>query len=152
MRRAFLWILAAEVLVVLILPALLVRGFDLQPRPSRPESKGIPSAVNVKVLVHSTGRIEEIPLEEYVLGVVAAEMPASFGMEALKAQAVAARTYVAKRMTAFGGPGCPERTGADICTDPNHAQGWISLDEMKRLWGVFDFERYYARLEEAVSS
>lgn len=152
MKRAFLWILAIEVLVILLLPALLVRGLDLEPRPGGSESKSITSAVNVRVLVHSTGRIEEMPLEEYVLGVVAAEMPASFGMEALKAQTVAARTYVARRMTAFGGPGCSEHPGADICTDPSHAQAWMSREEMRKAWGVFNFERYYTRLEEAVSS
>ena len=48
------------------------------------------------------GMDEPIPLEEYVMGVVAAEMPVSFQPEALKAQAIAARTY-ALRTTEYGG-------------------------------------------------
>jgi len=57
-------------------------------------------------------------MEEYVVGVVAAEMPASFELEALKAQAVAARTYAyARIMNDFEGKN-DVHFGADICTDP----------------------------------
>ncbi len=42
--------------------------------------------------------------------------------------------------------------GADICTDPSHAQAWISGDDMRRVWGVFNFDRHYSKLEEAVTS
>ena len=52
----------------------------------------------IKVKRESKNKIEEIPLEEYIVGVVSAEMPVSFELEALKAQAVAARTYALKRM------------------------------------------------------
>ena len=48
----------------------------------------------VRVKRNSTGTIEKVPFEEYIIGVVAGEMPASFDIEALKAQAVAARSYV----------------------------------------------------------
>ena len=47
--------------------------------------------INVKD--SKTNAVEELKLEDYIVGVVAAEMPASFDIEALKAQAVAARTY-----------------------------------------------------------
>lgn len=52
----------------------------------------------VRVKREETNKIEEIPFEEYVKGVLAGEMPASFHIEALKAQAVAARTYVLKKI------------------------------------------------------
>ena len=48
----------------------------------------------VRVKKEDTGEIIKVPLEEYVYGVVSSEMPASFNEEALKAQAVASRTYV----------------------------------------------------------
>lgn len=48
------------------------------------------------IFIRVSGQEDPIPLEEYVVGVVAAEMPASFHLEALKAQAIAARTYVLK--------------------------------------------------------
>jgi stage II sporulation protein D len=67
-----------------------------------------------------------MPIEEYIKGVVAAEMPASFGVEALRAQAIAARTFTLRRMVAAGGPGCTAHSGADICTDHRHCQAWVS--------------------------
>jgi len=55
-----------------------------------------------------------LTLNEYLIGVVAAEMPASFEAEALAAQAVAARTFTAAHMQAFSGAPCG-REGCDIC-------------------------------------
>jgi len=52
----------------------------------------------VRVKRESSGRIDKVPFEEYVTGVLAGEMPITFSMEALKAQAVAARTYVMKKL------------------------------------------------------
>ena len=52
----------------------------------------------IRVKRVSKNKIEEVPFEEYIVGVVSAEMPISFETEALKAQAVAARTYALKRM------------------------------------------------------
>ena len=52
----------------------------------------------VRVKRESSGRIDKVPFEEYVTGVLAGEMPITFSMEALKAQAVAVRTYVMKKM------------------------------------------------------
>ena len=54
--------------------------------------------LNVKVKRVSRDTIETVPLEEYVLGVLAGEMPVSFEIEALKAQAIAARSYVLKEI------------------------------------------------------
>ena len=48
---------------------------------------------NIKLYHKNSGEIEELPLDEYLYGVVSAEMPASYEIEALKAQAVVARTY-----------------------------------------------------------
>ena len=52
----------------------------------------------VRVMRSATGEIQKVPFEEYVTGVLAGEMPVSFELEALKAQAVAARSYVMKKM------------------------------------------------------
>ena len=52
----------------------------------------------IRVKRNKTNKIEKIPLEEYIVGVLAGEMPISFEMEALKAQAVASRSYALKRM------------------------------------------------------
>ena len=52
----------------------------------------------VRVYREDTGKIDEVPIEEYVVGVLAGEMPVKFEIEALKAQAVAARSYVMKQI------------------------------------------------------
>jgi stage II sporulation protein D len=58
--------------------------------------------VNIRVKRLKTNNVELVPLEEYVVGVVAGEMPIDFELEALKAQAVAARSYVLKRIDYSG--------------------------------------------------
>ena len=68
--------------------------------------------------------IESMALEEYVAGVVLVEMPADFEPEALKAQAVVARTYALRRKE----QGKKHETG-DVCTDPNCCQGYRSPEE-----------------------
>ncbi len=103
---------------------------------------------NISLYVHETGEVLEIPLEEYVLGVVAAEMPASFPVEALKAQAVAARTYVLKRMEQ-GKPA--QHTQAIACDDPQHFQAWISQEQRKENWG-WDYADYEQKIKQAVAA
>lgn len=64
-------------------------------------AKGQPLDIDtsvVKVFREKTGKIEEVPLEEYVAGVISSEMPLSFEMEALIAQSVLARTFVVSKM------------------------------------------------------
>lgn len=59
------------------------------------EDAGIP--LKVAIYLTDEKRVEEVPLEQYIRGVLAAEMPIEFELEALKAQAIAARTYIIKR-------------------------------------------------------
>ena len=99
----------------------------------------------VRVLDTSTGKIIKLRLEEYLVGVVAAEMPADFATEALKAQAVTARTYTVKRMYSFGGKPSDRHSNAEICTDPTHCQAWAGYDELKLRWGGL---RYYINVEK----
>ncbi len=109
------------------------------------------SGTRVSLYLHGENRIVSIPLEEYLVGVVAAEMPAAFPMEALKAQAVAARTYVLKRM----GPGelsNPVHQGAVACDNPRHFQAWISAQEMKKRWGTLGYYEYYLKINRAVQA
>ena len=79
-------------------------------------------------------------LEDYVIGVVAGEMPASFNMEALKAQAVAARSFALYKMDVID----------DYVLSTNiNDQVYITEDEMKEKWQD-DFSYYYNRVKEAV--
>lgn len=78
-------------------------------------------------------------LEEYVAGVVAAEMPASFPMEALKAQAVAARTYQIRQMQGAGS----ENVLYDV------GQAYIDILEQQKKWGK-NYPVYAAKIRQAV--
>ncbi len=147
MDRAVVFSVAFCILVVVVVPSVLVRGCDFTVQP-REEAQGS----NVRVFVVATGKMSEMPLEEYVRGVVAAEMPASFGTEALKAQAVAARTFVVRRMRQFGGPGCAAHPGADVCTDHLHCQAWISGDELRRRLSYLEYYAYARKIASAVES
>lgn len=105
--------------------------------------------VVINVYVVQTGKIEKMPLEQYVRGVVAAEMPANFNIEALKAQAVASRTYAASKMKLFGGNGDGAYPGADVCTDSHHCQAWASDAELKSKWGK-NYNTYLDKINRAV--
>jgi len=147
-RQVLAAILGLVFILVIAVPALLVRGcnFAAPPRFTTPVLGGLP----VRLYVVEEDRVLELPLEEYVTGVVAAEMPARFALEALKAQAVVARTYTLRRMRMFGGKGCDQHRQGEICTDPAHSQAWISREEARRRWGILNFYRFWPRIEQAV--
>ena len=98
---------------------------------------------------HWNKRLETLTLEDYLIGVVAGEMPASYGMEALKAQAVAARTLAVYQMPAYGGKGCSQHENADVCSSFAHCQEWITQNQMRKNWGS-DFDEYFRRIQQAV--
>lgn len=89
-----------------------------------------------------------LTLEEYLFGVVASEMPASFSVEALKAQAVSARTYAAKRLKEYGGKPCG-RHGADLCSDSGCCQAWRSRETLMEQWGE-NADFYAEKIEQAI--
>jgi len=88
---------------------------------------------SVKIDVLHDGDVVEMELEEYIVGVVLSEMPADFQPEALKAQAVVARTYARKRMD----KGSKHETSA-VCTDPACCQGYRSLGDYLSAGGAED--------------
>ena len=88
-----------------------------------------------------TGEIKNIELEDYIVGVVAGEMPASFNEEALKAQAIASRTYAMYKMKNSNGT-------YDLVTDKTN-QVYITEDKMKSLWQE-NFDYYFEKIKKAV--
>lgn len=85
----------------------------------------------VMVTLNHNGKVEEIPLDEYLCGVVAAEMPALFPEEALKAQAVAARTYTMKKIASAP---AKEHSGAAVCSNPSHCKAYSPLASFASSW------------------
>lgn len=91
------------------------------------------SSAEISVFNHETQSTATMTMEDYLTGVVAAEMPAAFENEALKAQAVAARTYTMYKKNSPG-------HDADICTDHTHCQAYLSEEKMRTNWGEsYDF-------------
>ena len=86
----------------------------------------------VRVYLESERSVETVPLEVYVRGVVAGEMPAEFEPEALKAQAIAARTYIVRRLFAEARDDGQGQREYDV-TDGKSDQAYVPLERMRQL-------------------
>ncbi|PLT48393.1 Stage II sporulation protein D (SpoIID) [Paenibacillus pasadenensis] len=102
----------------------------------------------VRVYLTEEKRVEKVPMELYVRGVLAGEMPIGFEPEALKAQAIAARTYIVKRLAAKDRSGVPG--GAADVTDTTAHQVYVPLAELQKRWSGEERERNLAKLNAAV--
>lgn len=99
------------------------------------------------ILNRSTGEIEQVPVEEYVIGALCSEMPATFHTEALKAQAVSAHTwalYCQKQARSSGEP-------YDFSADPSNWQGYVTEELAKERFGD-NFTEYWSRVKEAAEA
>ena len=99
-------------------------------------------SISVKVKDTNTNEIIKMNLEDYLVGVVAAEMPSSFHEEALKAQAVAARSYALYKIN-------NSNKEYDLVTDVTN-QSYITQEEMKNKWNN-DFDKYFEKISKAVN-
>ncbi len=144
MRRT---VIAAVTLVLLLFllpvlrlkaPALAEKELSVLPATPTPaaadgaeaEQTSRDSQTSVRVLLED-GQVEEMSMADYLWSVTAAEMPASFESEALKAQAVTARTYTVWKML-HGEENHPD---ADVCTDANCCQAYLSPEDAAQTWG-----------------
>lgn len=103
--------------------------------------------ITVRLLLSETGEVRTLPLEEYIIGVVMAEMPVSFAADALRAQAVAARTHTLYQIKQGS-----RHTNADICSNPGCCQAWIDPAQTSDLWGEETAEKTLDTVRCAVSS
>lgn len=127
-------------------PLLLGSKIKQQPHPAeQPQAPTQVESFPIQVYDHQNRSVEEMDFEEYILGVVSAEMPVSYELEALKAQAVAARTFAYEKMQ----NGADDEQGADVCTSYEHCQAYNSLEQRKEKWGE-SFEKNEEKLREAV--
>jgi stage II sporulation protein D len=101
----------------------------------------------IKVYNHKLGKTQEMDMEEYLCGVLAGEMPAEFNMEALKAQAVAARTFVIYKENQGKQS---KHKDAVICTDYKHCQEYKSYDDLKKKNGEEWMKDSYSKIQQAV--
>jgi len=137
--KRFLFISALYICIILFIPYLIVR---LSPSYKKSTTQTANEPIEkITTCISSTGEVREIDFCEYLKGVVSAEMPASFHEEALKAQAIAARSYILARMQGYMRDGTPdEHNGAMTCDDPAHCKAWTPTEKLKEQWGdSFDF-------------
>lgn len=100
----------------------------------------------IRLLHKDTGEVEEVGLDEYLYHVVSAEMPANYELEALKAQAVVARTYTVYKIQN------PKHENADICDDSNCCQAWVSKEERLARWKETEREDNWKKIKECVDA
>jgi len=148
MRRLTLVALVYLITALIVLPTFLTR---MTAAPSSPQPVDGTDALPIQVYFPETQEIREMPLGEYLKGVVAAEMPHDFETEALKAQFIVARTYAVRRMQQFNGPGrggCPLNPEADVCADPGTGQAYTTLEELAAKIGQRTADNYWRRLSQ----
>lgn len=100
----------------------------------------------IKLLHHDTGETEEVGLDEYLYHVVSAEMPVDYDIEALKAQAVVARTYTIYKINN------KKHDNADICDDSNCCQAWVSKEVRFSRWEEGKQEENWKKIQDCVDS
>lgn len=98
----------------------------------------------------SSGEIATVAVEEYVLGAVCSEMPATFHPEALKAQAVSARTWAVYQQLWQKAHPNEALNGADFQADPDNWKGYVTMEQAQERFGE-NFEAYWAILTQAVA-
>ena len=112
-----------------------------------PYEKVDKTSPTISVYNSSTNKTEEMDIETFLYGVLSAEMSSDFSEEALKAQAVAARTYIIYKKENNMTKG---HKGADICTDSNHCQAYFSYNELKKNKGEDWIKESYPKIKKAV--
>ena len=156
LMKYFLYILI-YILVIFILPALCTKKKEIleEKKLQKNEESNIEEVKHdyskygtIKLLHTSSGQIEEISIDEYLYGVVSAEMPANFELEALKAQAVAARTYTIYQISNNKG----KHRDADICDDSTCCQAWISKENRLNRWSEQERNNNWKKIVLAVNS
>lgn len=139
--------------------ALLILPLAFPPR-AKPAIAATAAAASQPAFAHKftvldakTGRVIAMDPTEYIKGVVAAEMPASYHIEALKAQAVAAFSEtVYNHEENRRDPGSHSAFhGADVSTDPNRCAAFLSENEARREWGS-SYAKDWAKISAAVEA
>lgn len=155
-KKAVLWGIGWGTILLffsIIMPGILVKphfGYSKQETAKQSVSQTAfrENTISVPVYLSKQQRTEKIPLENYVRGVVAAEMPIEFEAEALKAQALAARTYIVRKMV--------ERDFSDVptqeawVTDTVQHQAYYTIEQLQEKWGGDKFGENFAKLNRAV--
>ncbi|KAB3526669.1 stage II sporulation protein D [Alkaliphilus serpentinus] len=148
--RGFFYAILSLLATTLLIPIFIITSCEIKiPIIDKDNPPAlVESDLLLKVYNHKTNKIMELDLEEYIANVVAAEVPASFHIEALKAQAVAARTYAVWKQDKENA----NHPGASLCTSHTHCQEWLSKDELRERHGRLWMYQNWPRVQEAVEA
>ena len=100
----------------------------------------------IKLLHKDINKVEEVKLDDYISCVVSAEMPVSYDIEALKAQAIVARTYTIYKITTS-----KKHENADICDKSTCCQAWISKENRFKKWDKDEANNNWNKIIKAVN-
>lgn len=139
--KKYFQVLIIFILIIFVLPAICTRKTVNTSANTNSYEEGSSNIDDIPVydysnygtikLYHSkTDSIEELPIDEYLYGVVSAEMPATYEIEALKAQAIVSRTYTLYQII----NGKNKHGEAELCDDSKCCQAWISKDDRFAKW------------------
>ena len=153
--KNFIFICLCFLLAIFALPIAFTKSFKIA-NGEIPQEKDETAQNNydyqkyktIKLLHSKTGEVEELLLDTYIKGVVAAEMPASYNEEALKAQAVVARTYTIYTVIHNNN----KHENADLCDNSSCCQAWISKEDRLAKWEESKRDEYLKKIENAVDS
>lgn len=148
-------------IVILIIPTMLVLAFQGNETEPIVNSTSVTTATTIKeevaqrpenatvAVFRTQARVIEQPdFEDYIIGVIASEMPADFSLEALKAQALTARTYILKLMLNPTDMNLPD--GAIVSDTVTH-QVYHNNSELQKIWGN-DYDWKIAKITDAVQA
>ena len=127
-------------LIVLIIPIIII--MTLKPKIIKEKTYKNEKNIIVRVKRNKTDEIKQIPLEKYLIGVIAGEMPISYDKEALKAQAVAARTYTIKKIE-------QNKNEQYDVIDTTSDQVYKDDEELKQAWKE-NYEEYKKKIKDVI--
>lgn len=155
MKKVLIYLLLL-VSMVLILPAVCTKKKEkiteesqtnlVEEKKSEIVAYDYSKFATIKLYHSKTATTEELPIDKYLYGVVSAEMPASYEMEALKAQAIVARTYTIYQIMNSNG----KHADSDICDDSTCCQAWISKEDRLARWEESIRDSNWNKIVEAV--
>ncbi len=147
MKTIYVWTLAVLFMCSVLFPLFSLEKTTLSDEPSQSQSSqsiGNSNTDTFRVLITDTDTVEVINAVDYICGVVAAEMPASYEVEALKAQTIAAYTFACHRRNA-------RKDKTYDVTDTVSDQAYISVQEQEQKWGE-NYHQYSNKIRGAVES
>ena len=129
-------------LLLIILPTITIIILTPHINQTKPNKYQFEKNTIVRVKRNKTNTVEKIPLEQYLIGVLAGEMPISYNIEALKAQAVAARTYTLKKMET-------NKTNTYDVVDTTDDQVYLDQEQLKQSWQN-NYDAYIKKITQAI--